>query len=97
MDKAKEIETSFNHTIQASERKNIIITGVKKLENFDSEEFFLESIMGFILIKGENLELIKLDTFQGTLSIKGKIISFNYLEEGNKKVKAESILAKLFK
>lgn len=97
MDKVKEMETNFNHAIQVNERKNIVITGVKKLENFNSEEFFLESIMGYILIKGENLELIKLDTFGGTLSIKGKLISFNYLEEGKKREKAESILAKLFK
>ena len=97
MDKAKEVENTFNHSIQIGERKTLYITGVKKLENFDNEEFFLESVLGYILIKGEELELIKLDTFQGTLSIKGKINSVNYLEEGNKKLKAESVLSKLFK
>ena len=97
MDKAREIENSFNHAVSINERKNVLITGVKKLENFDSKEFFLESIMGFILIKGEGLELIKLDTFQGTLSIKGKVNSLNYLEAGGKKVNRESMLSKLFK
>ena len=96
MDK-NDVETTFNHSIQLNERKTMYITGVKKLENFDNEEFFLESLMGFVLIKGENLELIKLDTFQGTLSIKGKINSYNYLDEGSKKVKNESVLSKLFK
>jgi len=42
-------------------------------------------------------ELIKLDTFQGTLSIKGKVNSMNYLESGGKKVNKESMLSKLFK
>ena len=97
MDKSRDIEGSFNHAVQISERNNVLITGVKKLENFDSKEFFLESIMGFILIKGEGLELIKLDTFQGTLSIKGKVNSFNYLEAGGKKASGESMLSKLFK
>lgn len=97
MDKSRDIEGSFNHAVQISERNNVLITGVKKLENFDSKEFFLESIMGFILIKGEGLELIKLDTFQGTLSIKGKINSLNYLEAGGKKASGESMLSKLFK
>lgn len=96
MDKTKEIE-NFNHGIQINERKNLIVTGVKKLESFDNKEFFLESIMGYILIKGEGLELIKLDTFQGTLSIKGKINSFNYLDNGGKKAGNESVLSKLFK
>ena len=78
------------------ERKNIIVTGVKKLDNFDENEFFAESIMGHILIKGEGLELLKLDTFQGTLSIKGKINSISYLES-NKKEKEENMFSKLFK
>ena len=77
MDKSRDIEGSFNHAVQISERNNLLITGFKNLENFDLKEFFLESIMGFILIKGEGLELIKLDTFQGTLSIKGKVNSLN--------------------
>lgn len=97
MDKRDELGNSFNHAVSINERKNVLITGVKKLENFDSKEFFLESIMGFILIKGESLELIKLDTFQGTLSIKGKVNSLNYLESGGKKVNKESMLSKLFK
>ena len=97
MDTKKEFENSFNHNIQLTERKNIIISGVKKLENFNSEEFFLESTMGFILIKGVGLELVKLDTFQGTLSIKGKIVAINYLDNSTKKEKNESLITKLFK
>ncbi len=97
MDKTSSIENNINHSIQISDRKNIVITGVKKLDNFDSREFFVETVLGFILIKGEDLELVKLDTFQGTLSIKGKLNYLNYLEEGSKKVKAESVFAKLFK
>lgn len=91
------LENNFNHSIQISERKNVVITGVKKLENFDSKEFFLESVMGYILIKGEGLELLKLDTFGGTLSIKGVIDSFSYLDSNGKKLNKESMLTKLFK
>ena len=78
-------------------RKSIAITGVKKIENFDENEFLLETNMGFILIKGSNLEIIKLDTFQGDVSIKGKIDSLNYLENSKKAEKSESVFSKLFK
>ena len=78
-------------------RKNINITGVKKIDNFDENEFLLETNMGYLLIKGSNLEIIKLDTYQGDISIKGKIDSLNYLESTNKKEKNESIISKLFK
>ena len=97
MDKTKDILLeNLNHKIDINERKNIFLTGIKKLNSFDDKEFFVDSIMGPILIKGNNLELIKLDTFQGSLSIKGTIDSINYLDE-LKKNKNESIISRLFK
>ena len=72
------IITSSNHSITLNERKNLIITGVKKIDSFDDEEFLLETNMGYIVIKGEELEIIKLDTFQGNVSIKGKVNSLTY-------------------
>ena len=73
-----------------------IQTGIKKINNFNNTEFYVESIMGPLLLKGEMLELVKMDTFKGNLNIKGRIISINYLEE-NKKLKADNIMARLFK
>jgi sporulation protein YabP len=87
---------NYNHTITLTERKNIIISGVRKIENFDDEEFFIESTMGFIIIKGNNLELLKLDTLSGNVSIKGKFNSIAYVED-KKMTKEEGMFSKLFK
>jgi len=87
---------NYNHSITLNERKNIIVTGVKKIESFDKEEFLLETNMGFIVIKGKELEIVKLDTYQGVVSIKGTFNSLNYMEN-NKKEKEESIFNRLFK
>ena len=84
MDKDNILTTS-NHSVSINERKNILITGVKKIDSFDNEEFLLETNMGYIIIKGEELEIIKLDTYQGNVSIKGKINSLAYMEGTNKK------------
>ena len=97
MDKVKEMENSFNHGISVSERKNVVVTGVKKIESFDNEEFFLETTLGYLIIKGSELEIIKLDTYQGNVSIKGKVDSFSYVDNGNKKEKDNSFINKLFK
>lgn len=97
MDKVKEIESSFNHGISISERKNIIITGVKKIESFDNQEFIMETTLGYLVIKGEELEIIKLDTYQGNVSIKGRIDALTYLDSNNKKEKDNTLLNKLFK
>lgn len=92
----KDIVTG-NHNINITQRRNINISGVKKIENFDESEFLLETNMGYLMIKGSNLEIIKLDTYQGDVSIKGKVNSLNYLEEGKKQEKQESVFSKLFK
>jgi len=97
MDKVKEIEASFNHGISLAERKNVVVTGVKKIESFDSEEFLMDTTLGFLSIKGSELEIVKLDTYQGNVSIKGKVDSLIYTDNGPIKNKEESFLGKLFK
>ena len=96
VDKVKEIEASFNHGISLAERKNIVVTGVKKIESFDNEEFLLNSNLGALLIKGENLEMVKLDTLEGNVTIKGKIDSLMYLDSSAKNKEA-TLFTKLFK
>lgn len=97
MDKVKEIDNSFNHGISISERKNILITGVKKIESFDSQEFFMETTLGFLVIKGDSLEIVKLDTYQGNVSIKGRVDSLSYIDDNVKKEKENTFINKLFK
>lgn len=88
---------SSGHNVSIIGRKNINISGVKKIDNFDEKEFLLETVMGFINIKGSDLEIVKLDTYQGDVTIKGKIDSLIYLESSKKKNKEDSIFNKLFK
>ena len=96
-DNVREIDTSFNHGINLAERKNIVVTGVKKIDSFDSEEFLMDTTLGYLTIKGSDLEIIKLDTYQGNVSIKGRIDSLCYLDSNVKKDKDNSFITKLFK
>lgn len=86
--------TNMNHVIKLVERKNIVISGIKRIINFDDKEFSLESNMGDIVIKGSGLEMIKLDTIDGNVSIKGTIDSISYSVSNKDK---ESLITKLFK
>lgn len=87
---------TFSHTISITERKNIIVSGVKKIDNFDESEFLIETTMGYLLVRGKELEIIKLDTYQGSVSIKGNIDSLSY-NDSQKKEKEDSFFSKLFK
>ena len=89
---------NYNHVFNLVERKNVSISGVKKIDSFDSEEFLIESVMGMIVLKGEGLELIKLDTREGVVTIKGMVNSLTYVDEiTTKKNKENSVIIRLFK
>ncbi len=81
--------------IKITDRKKINLTGVKKLVSFNPEEFLIETTLGVILLKGQELEIIKLDTTDGILSIKGRVNSLTYMDS-NKKGES-SFIARLFK
>ncbi len=85
-----------SHEIKITDRSVISLSGINKISSFDDQEFLMESNMGTILLKGEQLEIVKLDTHDGNVKIKGKLISFAYIEN-MKKSKEESLLSKLFK
>ncbi len=87
---------SLMHGINLNERKFAYITGVMKIESFDEEEFLIETNMGYLAIKGSMLEIVRLDTKDGILSIKGNIDSFAYFDNLKKDTK-NSFLDKLFK
>ena len=97
MDKIETMVTTYNLNVTINERKNIVISGVKKIDSFDNEEFLMDTTMGYMVIKGSELEIIKLDTYQGNVSIKGKVNSLTYMESANKKEKEDGIFGKLFK
>ena len=79
MDKDNTTINNYNHSVSLLERKTLVITGVKKIETFDKLHFILETTMGFMVIKGNDLELIKLDTLAGNVTIKGTIDSISYI------------------
>ncbi len=96
MERDREIH-NYNHVFNLVERKNVSLSGVKKIDSFDNEEFLIETVMGYVVLKGEGLELIKLDTHDGVVTIKGMVNSFAYVDEANKKNKENSVISRLFK
>ena len=96
MDKDNAI-SNYNHSLSLLERKTLVVTGVKKIENFDNNHFLLETTMGFLNVKGEELELIKLDTLAGNVTIKGNFDMMDYILDNGKKTKEDSVFSRLFK
>lgn len=88
--------TIQEHDVIMRGRRLLDITGVKQVESFDNEEFLLETNMGFLSIRGQNLQMKNLDVEKGIVSIKGKIFDLVYLDEHSGE-KAKGFFGKLFK
>ena len=95
MDKNETSINNYSQSINLLDRKTLVITGVKKIDTFDKLHFILDTTMGYMIVKGEELELVRLDTMAGNVTIKGTINSLEYLLD-NKKNKEESIFTRLF-
>ena len=50
MEKMLESISTISHQLTVSDRKQIMLTGIKKINSFDNEEFLMESNMGMILL-----------------------------------------------
>ncbi|MNO23062.1 Spore protein YabP [compost metagenome] len=77
-------------------RKLLDITGVLNVESFDSEEFLLQTEMGHLTIRGQNLHIKNLNLEQGLVSIEGLVNSLSYLDPGSQS-SSKGLLGKLFR
>ncbi|MBM7543168.1 MULTISPECIES: sporulation protein YabP [Amphibacillus] len=84
------------HEVKVRNRRMIEISGVKEVDSFDNEEFLLETVLGYLMIRGENLQIKTLDVTQGKVEIKGKLMDFSYLDD-HQHDQSKGFLGKLFK
>ena len=85
-----------NHYLKINNRKDLEITGVKEVDSFDNEEFLLETVMGYLIVRGQNLQLKNLDVGEGLVTIKGKIYELSYVDEHHQE-KAKGFFSKLIR
>jgi sporulation protein YabP len=97
MDKSLHFEQTPYHHICLKDRKILELTGVKKIESFDSYEFLIETSLGYLNIMGSELTLVRLDQDQNEVSIRGNIDSMSYIAEKRKNHPKEKGLGKLLK
>ncbi|GJM82368.1 MULTISPECIES: sporulation protein YabP [Paenibacillus] len=77
-------------------RKLLDISGVLNVESFDSEEFLLQTELGHLTIRGQNLHIKNLNLEQGLVSIEGTVNSLSYLDPGSNS-SGKGLLGKLFR
>lgn len=86
-----------SHKVILNDRGNGSITGVRDVLSFDVKEVLLETDLGMLMIKGENLHVTKLTLEKGEVEIDGRVDSFIYSDVHGGSKDAGSILGRLFK
>ncbi len=77
-------------------RRKLSLNGIVEVVNFNDKQIVLNTNLGGLNIKGEELKMTKLDVQNGDIVIIGKINSFIY-SGSESRLDNESILSKLFK
>jgi sporulation protein YabP len=78
-------------------RKDLDITGVKKVYSLDANEFVLETTLGKMKVGGTNLEMQQLDIEKGVLIITGNVSLIEYSDNIKVKKDGASFITKLFR
>ena len=84
-----------NHQLNLTNRKNLEIDGVQEVISYNENTINIQTNMGNLEIKGEELNINKLNLEETKIVIDGNI---NNLQYSNKsKDKSKNIIKKLFK
>ncbi|MFZ5945266.1 MAG: sporulation protein YabP [Bacillota bacterium] len=80
-------------------RENLQITGVNNVESYDEAEIVIQTILGVLVVKGENLHIINLNLEDGKLTVDGLINKLEYPEDKGAKFrdKSKGIFSKLLR
>ncbi len=77
-------------------REKLNITGVLDVLSFDDQMVIVETELGLLTVKGDNLRINKLSTDTEEVTVEGKIINLAYSEKTNVG-KEGSLFSKIFK
>lgn len=95
-DKRNNISSNLMQNLVLENREKISISGVNDVLSFDDQIVILETGLGLLTIKGENLRINKLSLDSEEVIIEGNINSLSYSEKEIER-KNSSILSKIFK
>lgn len=66
------------HNLIMENRKNLRLSGVKDIDSFTESRIVLSTVMGELVIKGDDLHVITLDAETGDFSMTGCVNSLSY-------------------
>ena len=92
----KLVNTNVIQNLLLENRNKLSISGVLDVISFDYQIVIVETDLGLLTVKGDNLRINKLSLDTSEVIIEGEILSLSYSQKDLEK-KGESLLSKIFK
>lgn len=89
--------TNVIQNLVLENREKLSISGVLDVLSFDDQVVIVETELGLLTIKGENLRINKLSIDTSEVVVEGEIYNLAYSESDLDKKSAGSLLGKIFK
>ena len=93
----EERQASGQHKIILTNRGTCALNGISDILSFDVNEILLETGMGMLMIKGNDLHVNRLTLEKGEADISGQIDSLQYSDMTKSCRQSESLFGRLFK
>ncbi len=97
IDERKTINTNIIQNIILENREKLTISGVNDVLSFDDQVVVLETELGLLTVKGENIRVNKLSIDTSEVILEGNISYIAYSDKNQEKVKNTSLISKIFK
>ncbi len=78
-------------------REKLNVTGILDIFSFDDQIIIMQTELGILTIKGENLKINKLSIDTSDFTVEGKVSSLIYSDAEPNGKKGKNILSKIFK
>lgn len=96
MEVKKENIENKRSNLTLENRKKLVLSGVVEVISFDDRSIILDTTLGTLTVRGQDLKMNKLDVQNGDIIILGQVNSCIYTTTESKKDK-ENIIARLFR
>ena len=97
IDERKQITTNTIQNVILENREKLTISGVVDVLSFDDQIVIVETELGLLTVKGENLRINKLSLDTTEVIVEGTIFNLAYSENNLDKKSGGSLIGKIFK
>ncbi|MGQ9512528.1 YabP/YqfC family sporulation protein [Thermodesulfitimonas sp.] len=75
------VKEAERHTVILEERKRVVAEGVRQVDAFTDKEIRADTVLGYLVLKGEGLSITDLNLDTGRLVVEGRFEALSYAAE----------------